>query len=86
MYVCPKHGFVHTYRVSAWNSRTKYDFFDTLDSGGPRTGEVTRGTSAKLVGDSLSHAADNNNVVFIKRWFQDGTNITYGYLTLAHKR
>ena len=29
---------------------------------------------------------NNNNVVFIKRWFQDGTNITYGYLTLAHKR
>ena len=32
---------------------------------------------------------DNDNdydVVFIKRTFQNGTNIPYGYLTFAHKR
>ena len=27
LYVCPKHGFGHTYKVSVWNSHKKNDFF-----------------------------------------------------------
>ena len=29
VYICPKHGFGHTYNVSVWNSHKKYDFCNT---------------------------------------------------------
>ena len=29
LYVCPKHGFGHTHKVSAWNFHKKYDFCNT---------------------------------------------------------
>ena len=33
-YMCPKHGFGHTYKVSAWNSHDKYDFWHCIFSRG----------------------------------------------------
>ena len=34
LYMCPKHGFGHTYKVSAWNSHDKYDFWHCIFSRG----------------------------------------------------
>ena len=61
-----------------------------MDGDGTVGCRVAHGGGCVLVWAGISHGHttnnNNNNVVFIKRWFQDGTNITYGYLTLAHKR
>ena len=32
LYVCPKHGFGHTYKLSAWNSHYKCDFWHCIFS------------------------------------------------------
>ena len=52
--------------------------------GNPKTCLTKRKWALKV--NVLGYNDNNNNVTFIKRWFQNETNMPYGYLTLAHKR